>query len=219
MSTSSQERVLPLFPLNVVLFPGGTQPLHIFEERYKLMVQRCLDGDSQFGIVLIKEGQDVGAPATPFDVGTVGHIESVKKEDDGRMYLAVQGQERFRVVEVVQEEPYLEGRVAPVRELDDRPLDESEIAALRESITGYVRLLMGLHGGWTREVEMPDDLVELSWYVARMLQCGLPEKQGMLETPGASDRLRYAKELLDQGTAELKARVARRLTRGGSMGR
>ena len=219
MSTSFEERVLPLFPLNVVLFPGGTQSLHVFEERYKLMVQRCLDGDSRFGVVLIKEGQEVGAAATPFDVGTVGHIARVKKEDDGRMFLAVRGEERFRVVEVVQQTPYLGGRVAPLDEADDRPLAESEMVALRESITRYVRLLMGLHGGWTREVDLPDDPVALSWYVAQLLQCGLPEKQGMLETPTASDRLRHAQVLLDQGADELKARVARRLVRGSSMGR
>ena len=62
---SPQQRSLPLFPLNVVLFPNAVIPLHVFEERYKLMAQRCLDSDSRFGVVLIKSGDEVGGPADP----------------------------------------------------------------------------------------------------------------------------------------------------------
>ena len=60
---------LPLFPLNVVMFPNTSIPLQIFEDRYKQMLRDCLDGDSRFGVTLIKEGAEVGDPATPHPVG------------------------------------------------------------------------------------------------------------------------------------------------------
>ena len=67
---SSEDRSLPLFPLNMVLFPNATLPLQIFEERYKLMMKHCLEGDSKLGVVLIKAGAEVGGPATPHSTGT-----------------------------------------------------------------------------------------------------------------------------------------------------
>ena len=109
-------RSLPLFPLNTVLFPDATIPLHVFEERYRLMVQMCLDGDSMFGVVLIKSGSEVGEPAEPHSVGTVARIEDVNRADDGRMLLRVKGVERFAIRRITQQLPYIE---ADVHMLDD----------------------------------------------------------------------------------------------------
>ena len=113
---SDNKRLLPLFPLNVVLFPNSVLPLHVFEERYRLMVQRCLDGDSEFGVVLIKSGSDVGEPAEPHSVGTVARIMDVDRLEDGRMLLSVAGRGRFRIEEVTQLAPYLEGEVVALAE-------------------------------------------------------------------------------------------------------
>ena len=118
-------RVLPLFPLNVVLFPDAAIPLHIFEERYKLMVQMCLDGDSQFGVVLIKSGSEVGDPAEPHGVGTVARIIDVERLDEGRMRLAIVGRERFRIEEITQRVPYIEGRVGILEEDGDETFKEN----------------------------------------------------------------------------------------------
>ena len=65
---------LPIFPLGTVLFPGMPLPLHIFEERYKRMIGRCLDGDRAFGVTLLKSGREVGGPAIPHEVGTIARI-------------------------------------------------------------------------------------------------------------------------------------------------
>ncbi|MDP6513158.1 MAG: LON peptidase substrate-binding domain-containing protein, partial [SAR202 cluster bacterium] len=70
----SAERILPLFPLNSVLFPGASIPLQIFEDRYKQMLRDCLDADSRFGVVLIKSGREVGGSAEPHATGTVAQI-------------------------------------------------------------------------------------------------------------------------------------------------
>src|SRR4029450_7854046 len=103
-----------LFPLNTVLFPGMPLPLHVFEERYKLMVGRCLEEERPFGVVLIRTGQEGGGPAVPHRVGTTAEIATAKHLDDGRMNLLVVGQERVRIRELVRQEPYLVGRGATV---------------------------------------------------------------------------------------------------------
>ena len=143
----------------MVLFPNAPLPLHVFEERYKLMVQRCLDADSRFGVVLIKSGSDVGEPAEPYSVGTVARIVKVDRMDDGRMLLSVVGQSRFRIEEITQRRPYLEGRV---EELEDREAGgehppPKEMDAIRRAASQHVSLIMGLRGGWVRNVVMPGD--------------------------------------------------------------
>ena len=104
-------RELPLFPLNTVLFPSLPLPLHIFEERYRLMIGSCIVTDNLFGVCLIKEGVEVGGPAEPFEIGTVAKISEVQREQDGRMNLMTFGTQRFKLLEITQREPYLIGRV------------------------------------------------------------------------------------------------------------
>ena len=88
---------LPLFPLNTVLFPGAILPLHIFEERYKLMIARCIEERRPFGILLIRKGYEVGDTAEPFDVGTTAHIARVDELEEGKMNLVCLGGKRFRI--------------------------------------------------------------------------------------------------------------------------
>src|SRR5256885_6297863 len=105
------ERELPLFPLNVVLFPSMRLPLHIFEERYKLMVGTCMVTDQTFGVALIQSGVEVGGPAQIFAVGTTARIVEIDRLPDGRMNLVVVGGERFRLLERIDDKPYAVGRV------------------------------------------------------------------------------------------------------------
>src|SRR5918992_1580301 len=94
---------LPLFPLHTVLCPGVALPLHIFEERYRLMVARCIERDEPFGVVLIRDGREVG-PMT-------GRIP------DGRMDIVAIGDRRFRICELIEgREPYLVGEVTLIDE-------------------------------------------------------------------------------------------------------
>ena len=108
---SSTNRSLPLFPLNVVLFPGSLLPITVFEKRYKLMIQDCLNSDSKFGVVLIKSGSEVGAPAVPHLVGTVCKIIAAKYKDDGVIHITVKGEERFSLIQTYQTKPYLSAQV------------------------------------------------------------------------------------------------------------
>ena len=102
---------LPLFPLNTVLFPGQVLPLHIFEERYRLMIRRCLAEDAPFGVALIQTGAEVGAAAEPHTVGTVARIIESSHLPDGTMNIVTVGTERFRIHRLIHDQPYLRGEV------------------------------------------------------------------------------------------------------------
>ena len=216
---SPMERRLPLFPLNTVLFPSGTMPLHVFEERYRLMVRVCLEGDSTFGIVLIKSGSEVGEPAEPHPVGTAARIEDVNRMDDGRMLLVVRGVERFAIQRIVRQQPYIEADVRLLgAEPDDGPVAADVLDAVRAAVTRHVRLAMGLRGGWVREVKTPDDAEALSYFVGGLLQSDADVKQSLLEEPSTARRLRRELALLGEEEEKLKALVAARLGRSRSGG-
>ena len=86
-----------MFPLGTVLFPHAVLPLHVFEPRYRVMMRRCLDGDREFGVVLIERGSEVGGGDARFDIGTIARIVQAAELPDGRFALATVGLRRFRV--------------------------------------------------------------------------------------------------------------------------
>src|SRR5690606_41265145 len=96
---------LPLFPLNTVLFPGMTLPLHIFEPRYRVMIKRCLKLNRPFGVVLIRVGNEVGGSAVPHDIGTSAYITHAQPLDNVRINIQTLGYKRFRLVTIEQDKP------------------------------------------------------------------------------------------------------------------
>ena len=205
------QKTIPLFPLNVVLFPGGFLPLHIFEERYKLMIQRCLDDESEFGVVLIKSGLEVGGNAEPHAVGTAARVVNVKKEEDGRMNIMVTGRERFRINTVVLQQPYMEAVVEVVDDDSAGPPEAGLVSDVRQAVEEQIRLLHGLRGGWVREPTTPEDPAELSWLVCTLVQADNDVKQALLEEPATGARLRAQLPLLRNNAAVLRERIADRL--------
>ena len=203
----SEERVLPLFPLNTVLFPGAALPLQIFEDRYKEMLQDCMASDSRFGAVLIKEGVEVGGPAVPHTTGTMAEIVQVSDEQRGRFLVSCVGRQRFRIRSISDELPYLSGSVELLAEEADQGVTPELTAAVREALAAYLALISGLGGGWVRDVPVPTEPVSLSYLAAAALQVDTARKQTLLEEPTASSRLRSTLSLLHQSTEELKRRV------------
>ena len=90
---SIDQRTLPIFPLNTVLFPESSFPLQIFEDRYKQMLRICLNNDSKFGVVLIKEGSEIGGQATYHSIGTVAEIMSVNQENEDLFRISTIGRQ------------------------------------------------------------------------------------------------------------------------------
>ena len=205
-------RSLPLFPLQTVLFPKGTLPLQIFEERYRLMLEHCLKSDSKFGVVLIKRGLEVGGPATTYNVGTVARIVQVSPVREGRIFVSVYGMERFEISRVTQMEPYMEAQIETLPDLeDDPPLPRERILNIREAASQHVRLSLGMRAGWTRDVTLPVELGDLSYYLATVIQAPTQLKQKLLEESSAARRLELEAQWMDSTRDPLKAQVGQRL--------
>lgn len=140
---------LPLFPLHAVLCPGVVLPLHIFEPRYREMVGRCLADDTPFGVVLIRDGREVGASLPVLaGVGTLAEIREANEYEDGRYDLVTVGTTRFTIEAVAAgREPYLVGTVQPLPEAVDDP-DRARMMAdrLSERFVDYLRLLRPADG-------------------------------------------------------------------------
>ena len=124
---------LPLFPLNVVLFPGMALHLHIFEERYKAMIGDCIDQEQPFGVVLIKSGKEAGGSAEPFTIGTTARVVQVERLPEGRMNILTAGERRFETEQVTQQTPHLAGQVKYLEE-DPGETSEEAMAEFREGV-------------------------------------------------------------------------------------
>lgn len=201
----------PLFPLQTVLFPQSRLPLHIFEPRYQEMIERCLKEDMAFGIVLIREGQEVGKPAIPRSVGTVARIGDVARLSEGRMNLVAIGVMRFRLVEVSTELAYLTGRIQLMPD-DNYDLAKVEPVAGRAAklFEQYVRSIQEAAGVQEdqeeRTFEPPKDPAVLSYLIASNLQISQSDKQTLLEVPTVGARLRREMMLIER-ELELLRRV------------
>ena len=190
---------LPLFPLNVVLFPGMQLPLHIFEERYRLMMRRCLEGDRCFGVALIIEGQEGEGGTVPASTGCSCEILETTTLPDGRINLMAHGRRRFRILTMREEDHYL---VGTVEWLDDEPAgDRAEESALKVKtlLKGYLASLahnteltsLGLD-----ELEIPDDPYSLSMWVAALIAIPNEQKQQLLVLGTTEERLDMEYQIL-----------------------
>src|SRR5437899_2300812 len=107
-----EPRVLPMFPLGTVLFPHALLTLHVFEPRYRLMTERVLRADGEFGVVLIERGSEVGGGDMRFDVGTLSRVVRAQRLADGGYALATAGIRRIRVMRWLEDDPYPRAEVA-----------------------------------------------------------------------------------------------------------
>ena len=193
---------LPLFPLGSVLFPGAPMQLHVFEPRYRQLVEDLIAGPPPgvFGIIAIREGHEVGADNVRalYDVGCAAEVREVHRTPDGRFALVVVGARRFRLIDVDDSLPYLQADVEWLDEPagDSTALDGVEARA-REAFTGYCGLLSRAEPAGA----LPTDRTELSYAVAARLVVDLPERQALLEAPDTVERLRAAAELMTREVA------------------
>jgi len=192
---SGEQRVMPLFPLEqVVLFPGMPLPLRIFEERYKVMIAACQVTDQLFGVLLIRSGAEVGAPALPERVGCTTRMVRVDRMPDGQMAIMTIGERRFRLLGEarVMPEGYL---VGDVEVLEDEPvvleLANGLVSSVSDELVKYERALMSMRGQpeGTAPPEPPHDPLRLSYRVAASLQIHPRERQHLLELDDVSARL------------------------------
>ena len=182
---------LPLFPLKAVLFPGGPLALRVFEPRYLDMVARCLRGANRFGVVAIREGEEVGA-ATTYEVGTTAEIVDWHQETGGLLGILAIGRETFRLGATSRQTDGLyvaEVELLPHEPPLPLPPEHVPLGALLRQVLGNLPLYSGIEPSYNDAV----------WVAARLVEAlplELALKQSLLEAPDALTRLdRLAGEL------------------------
>jgi ATP-dependent Lon protease len=204
-SSSIAVRELPLFPLpEVVLFPGRPLPLHIFEFRYRIMMNTIMESDRRFGVLMWDPVREEPAP-----VGCCAEIIHFQRLPDDRMKVLTLGQQRFRVLEYTREKPY---RVGLVEWIEDAPT-ERDLQTLSEEVADLLKNVVNLSAKLTDQViELPENLpsspIELSYWVASNLYGVASEQQALLEMQSTADRLERESEILLSTRNHLAARTA-----------
>jgi Lon protease-like protein len=203
---------IPLFPLpNLVLFPQVAVPLHIFEDRYKLMVNRCIEQADVFGVVLLREGADQESEDTILRVGVTARVVQFDRLDDGRLNVLCAGEARFRILQFTGRAPYW---TADVEFFEDDSEDEEGLQKAYDKVTRLYRQATELTSR-LKEMEIPNlDLpgspAGLSYMVSYVLDLGATRKQELLETTSTRSRLRSLVEELETAIAQLQGQVARK---------
>jgi Lon protease-like protein len=187
---------LPIFELPMVILPGELLPLHIFEERYKRMIDHCLDSAEPFGIVFRDE------EGTAHRIGCTARVTEVLEQfDDGRMNIVVTGEQPFRVLERFEETDYPAGEVEPIDRraaLDDEDPEAADMA--RQAFAELVKRVSG--------EQPPEDLdldAQDSYGIAARVELPVETKQALLEQRSEPERMR----MLGNALQALVAAVAR----------
>ncbi len=208
-------RELPIFPLPLVLFPGASQPLHIFEPRYRQLLADCMDGDRRFGIVYAAPDQKHDPEPAPGDVGCVAHILSTQGLPDGRSDILTTGEQRFVLLEwLATDRPY---RMARVEEFVDDAGDDTESEGLVINVRkDFLRVMDALE---QEPPELPIDPEALSFRVAASLELEAVAKIALLSIRSTTVRLRRLAALLQPLAADAERRaVVRHRARSNGKG-
>lgn len=186
---------IPLFPLNTVLFPGGFLPLRIFEPRYLDMVSSCLQQQSPFGVVLIRDGHETGAAAETYAVGTLAAIVDFDKGKDGLLMIACIGGDRFRVLSRQLEANRLQR--AEIELL--LPGEDSVLPPEYQPLAAFLRAVVN-QPGISRRIAPPDidysSPRELGYRIAELLPVSVQQQQQLLEIEDPLHRLAEIEKML-----------------------
>jgi ATP-dependent Lon protease len=204
-SSSVAVRELPLFPLpELVLFPGRQLPLHIFELRYRMLMNTILQGDRRFGVLMIDPTSGEIAK-----VGCCAEVIHYQRMPDDRLKIMTLGQQRFRLLDYVRETPY---RVGLVEWIEDEPVEES-LEPLAAEVDRLLRDVVRLSAKLTSQaIDFPENIpelpLELSYWVASTLYGVSLEQQSLLEMQSTLSRLEREAEILTSTRNNLAARTA-----------
>ena len=204
---------LPLFPLNTPLVPGLVLPLHIFEPRYRELVEELLEipdeDDREFGIVAVRDGHDVAREGSDalYPVGTATVLRQADRFDDGRFDVVTTGSRRFRILDVDDRAPLLRGTV----EFLDDVADPADLLLAAPVATGFHAYRAALSGQVVDaadpddDADLPDDPTVLSYLVTAAMVLPTEERQRLLAATTTAERLALARSLLSRETALISA--------------
>lgn len=199
---------VPMFPLGTVLVPGSYLPLHVFEPRYRALVEACLEGTPEFGVALIERGSEVGGGDQRFDVGCIARIVEAVQLDDGRYAIGTVGTRRVRVARWLPDAPY------PRAEVEDWPDPEPDRDAA-DRITALVptfRRVLALAAEVGEAVApatvvLSEEPLEAGYQMAALAPVGPLDRLALLAAPTLGDRAALLEELLDGAAAVLASRL------------
>jgi Lon protease-like protein len=205
LSVANAVGEMPLFPLDVVLFPSMPLPLHIFEERYKEMINRCVRESRPFGIVLATGVDDVTGGVQTMDIGCTARIARVERLPDGRMNIEVIGESRFRILDTHEQLPY---RVGLTETVEDSPADHAVVLPLADDVQRLLREFLtrslSQAGQKVPEFDLPQDPEGLSFLAASVLPVENEEKQELLSEADTAGRLAAERDLLRREVTRLR---------------
>lgn len=206
---------LGLFILNSVLVPGSVLRLHVFEDRYKALMAHCLDRHVPFGVLLDRNGLEVGDGLDPVDVGTTANIRQIQRLGAGRLYVIADGVARFKMERLIGKTPFWHAAVSyldePDEDRDARVLCGLALERFRE----YLQALLSGCGRELDTLELPAEASASSYVIADALQIDPCVKQTLLEARTPSERLRAELVLLEEETKRVRQSRLRRETPSG----
>jgi Lon protease-like protein len=202
--------LLPLFPLGTVLYPGLLMPLHIFEDRYRQLVGDLLARPEprRFGVIAIRKGRETGVDGVSalHKIGCVATLRQVTEHDDGRFDVMTVGTQRFRLLELDESRPYLQGRVDLLAEdSGDEAAAASAVQSVQVAFRAYLDALASQGAVRVSVPDLPDEPVLLSYLVASSVIVDLSDRQLLLAEPDALLRLTAERVLLAKETGILRS--------------
>jgi Lon protease-like protein len=204
----TEGRIMPMFPLGTVLFPYGLLPLHVFEPRYRVMMRHVLDGDHEFGVVLIERGSEVGGGDVRFDTGTIARVVQAAELPDGGYALATVGMSRVRVTRWLPDDPYPHAEVVA---LADEPAHGTADREARDRVAAALAVVAALVQRLDPRVDevpaLDADPVRASYEAAALAPIGPLDAQRVLEAANAATRLEMLTTLLGERADEFRARL------------
>ena len=200
---------LPMFPLGTVLFPYALLPLHVFEARYRALTEDVLNGNSEFGVVLIERGFEVGGGDTRFGTGTVARIVEAGKFPDGRYALVTIGTRRIRIHSWLPDDPY---PLALVEDLVDDPITDAEAGLLRATERSVRRALamqaeLG-EAAVPATVPLDADPERAAYQLAAYAPIGPVDRQRLLEEMSSRVRLERLLQMVDEAAEGFAYRLS-----------
>ena len=192
-------RTLPIFPLDMVLFPGAEASLQIFEPRYREMLRDCMADDRRFGVVLIRRGTDTDPNARFFGVGTVATITSIGAPRRGAIPIEVEGESRFRIESESRVRPYLTAEVEPLPDDPNDTTSDAIMVAAHDATMRYLGTILASQGVYKAKPDVPADPTSLSHYMGMIATTASNRSlQRLLEMDTVTERLQSGIALLEE---------------------